>query len=94
MKSDLADYRSDQDVLGEFISSRLEVDSTAFTATSDIYGAYTAWGFNSGIRNLLTSQDLARALRERKFQDKRTGKARGFHVRLLAANQHDPLISA
>lgn len=97
MKTDIAAYRTDQDLLGEFIGDRLEVDLNAFAAMSDIYGAYQAWCFNSGIKSPLTSPDLARALRERKFEDKRTGKARGFRARLLPVPSllpSDPLVSA
>jgi P4 family phage/plasmid primase-like protien len=97
MKADLADYRQDQDVLGEFIDARIEVDPMAFTASSDIYGAYQAWCFNSGIKNPLTAHDLARALRERGFDQHRTKRERGFRVNLLAVPQtlpsaaYDPL---
>lgn len=94
MKADLADYREDQDVLGEFIDSRLERDMAAFSATSDIYGAYSAWCFNSGIKNPLTAHDLARALRERGFEQHRTKRDRGFRVSIISAtanNTYDAL---
>ena len=95
MKRDLSDYRTDQDILGEFVEDRLERDDEAFTATSDIYGAYAAWCFAAGIRNPMTAPDLARALAERKIPRHRTGKARGFRVHLLPAGQiaTDPLLS-
>jgi putative DNA primase/helicase len=83
MKADLADYRQDQDVLGEFIDSKLDQDPVAFTANSDIYGAYSAWCFNSGIKNPLTAHDLARALRERGFKEHRTKRERGFRVSIV-----------
>jgi putative DNA primase/helicase len=95
MKADLQDYRTDQDVLGEFIDSRLVKDGVSYTAMSDIYGAYAAWCFQSGIKSPLTSQDLSRALGERKFDRKRTGKSRGFLVKLLpAATNSDALLTS
>lgn len=96
MKEDLADYRSDQDVLGEFIESRLAKDDDAHSALSDIYGAYQAWCYGSGIKNIMTSQDLGRTLRERNFKDHRTSKKRGFRARILPVDRSsipDPLAS-
>ena len=95
MRQDLDEYRSDQDILGEFISLRLEKDEAAFAATSDIYGAYQSWAFNNGIKNTLTAQDLGRALKERRFMTHRTGKARGFRCQLLPVDHRvvDPLVT-
>jgi len=95
MKVDLGDYRQDQDILGEFVDSRLQKDEVAFASMAEIYSSYSAWCFNSGIRNPLTSQDLGRALAERKFARKRTGKSRGFAARFIPVEQRevDPLLS-
>ncbi len=84
MREDINDYRTDQDVLGEFITGRLEIDETAFTAAQDVYGAYANWAFNNGIKLPMTAPDLRKALKERGLPEKRTAKARGFKVRVLA----------
>lgn len=97
MKRDLAEYRSDQDVLGEFLALRLEPDPHGFAATSEIYGAYQAWCFANGIRNVMTAQDLGKTLKERRYETHRTGRSRGFRARLIPVlhlvdqDQADPL---
>jgi putative DNA primase/helicase len=99
MLRDLAEYRSDQDILGEFLALRVQPDTNAFAATSDIYGAYQNWCFNNGIRNVMTAQDLGRALKERRFQPHRISSSRGFRARLLpvqhdvSADPRDPLVT-
>jgi putative DNA primase/helicase len=96
MRSDLADYRTDQDILGEFLDARLQIDEHGFVPNSEIYGAYTAWCFNNGIRQPMTSQDLVRALRERGWVTHRKAKDRGFRARVIPAHftvPSDPLVT-
>ena len=83
MRQDILDYRTDQDILGEFIAARLERDDTAFAAAQDVYSAYATWAFNNGIKMPMTAHDLRKALKERGLPEKRTSKARGFAVRVL-----------
>lgn len=92
MMRDLDDYRTDQDILGEFLSTRLEKAPT-MTPIDEIYGAYQAWCFNSGIKVPMTKHDLSRALHERGYEKHRTGRARGFKVRVVPVDERilDPL---
>lgn len=96
MKVDLQEYRTDQDILGEFVSSRIVVDPHGFCSIAEVYGAYQAWCFTNGIKNVMTAQDLGRALRERGLRDHRTAKARGFRAHLaplMGEDSTDPLLT-
>lgn len=99
MKRDLQEYRTDQDILGEFVSSRIEVDPDGFASTASIYEAYTGWCYKNGIRNIMTAQDLGRAMKERGLTPHRTPRARGFRARVLPlmhdvdTAEHDPLVA-
>ncbi len=99
MKRDLAEYRTDQDILGEFVSSRIVIDPEGFASTAELYGAYQSWCFTNGIKNVMTAQDLGRALKERGLKPHRTPRARGFRAHLaplvhdLANDPSDPLVS-
>jgi putative DNA primase/helicase len=95
MRRDLADYRTEQDILGEFLDLRLEKSSEIRSSIEDIFGAYTAWCFNSGLR-AMTKPDLSRALTERGYEKYRTGRERGFKVHLIPVNYGvpaDPLLT-
>jgi phage/plasmid-associated DNA primase len=96
MRDDLMEYRTDQDILGEFISDRLIDEPMMFTPTQEVWNAYSAWAFNHGIKNVMNAHDLGRALRERGFTPHRTGRARGFKLQVMAASQRpvevDPLL--
>jgi putative DNA primase/helicase len=96
MRDDLMEYRTDQDILGEFISDRLIDEPMMFTPTQEVWNAYSAWAFNHGIKNVMNAHDLGRALRERGFTPHRTGRARGFKLQVMAASQQhaevDPLL--
>jgi len=95
MVDDLAEYRTDQDILGEFVTLRLEKDEHGYAAISDIYGAYQNWCFGNGIKNVMTSPDLTRALAERGFVKHRRAKDRGFRARVLPVGEgsFDPLVA-
>jgi putative DNA primase/helicase len=93
MKRDLADYRSEQDILGEFLEARLEKIEGIGATVEEVYGAYTAWAFNSGIRTPLTKHDLSKTLAERGYERWRTGRGRGFRVKVIPAVFADPLVS-
>jgi putative DNA primase/helicase len=96
MRDDLREYRTDQDILGEFIMDRLIDEPLMFTPTQEVWNAYSAWAFNHGIKNVMNAHDLGRALRERGFTPHRTGRARGFKLQVMAASQRpvevDPLL--
>ena len=83
MKRDLIEYRTDQDVLGEFLDGKLEKNELGFVSMKTIYEAYTGWCFNNGIRNVMTSPDLAKTLKERGYTPHRKTSARGFRVSII-----------
>lgn len=95
MKRALMDYRTDQDILGEFIEDKLIDEPLMFTPTQEIWNSYSAWCFNHGIKAVMNAHDLGRALKERGFTPKRTATARGFSIQVM---QHktievDPLLT-
>lgn len=71
-----ADYRAEQDHLGQFLEDHCRLETDAFTATSALYHEYTRWCAGTGDRPW--SRDAFReGLLERGFRVARTKGARG-----------------
>lgn len=84
-----AGYRTESDVLGQFIEEHCETDAACRESTQTLYRAYTAWADENGFRPV-TSRSLGLALRERGFEPTRTGRARGWRgIQLAASSQGD-----
>jgi putative DNA primase/helicase len=67
VKSDVQDYKNDEDYVGQFIEDRLVVGEDAggaFTASAAIYAVYQAWAGEHGVRgaNLLDAPNLGKRL--------------------------------
>lgn len=77
MKRDLANYRGDQDVMGEFIEGKLERIEGGFATSAEIHATYSNWCFNHGIKPM-SGPSLTQALKERGLTYQRKAKARGF----------------
>ncbi len=61
------DYRTEADVLAEFLTSACETDATATTGLTDLYAAYSTWADDNSVssRERLGRNTLARRLDER-----------------------------
>ncbi len=70
-----ADYRSEQDVLQQFIEEICIADASAETSAADLYSAYRKWCESAG-EFPLCKRDLGLALRDRGFQKTRSGTSR------------------
>jgi len=71
-------YRTDMDVLGDFLSDRCTIDDRARSTTADIIRAYTTWCQENGERPM-TACRLGLRLKERGFRKTRTSSARIWH---------------
>ena len=77
MKSELANYRSDSDLLGEFLSDRTNLTPTAETKQSDLYLRYKIWCDSNGLRPV-TKRALNEQLSERGIGQRKSGSARYY----------------
>ena len=64
VRQSTAEYRDEQDVLGEFIEERLVLDPTERLATSSVYEIYKSWVIDNGYRPL-AKNTFTRRLAER-----------------------------
>ena len=71
-----ADYRSEMDLLGEFIEDCCIVDPNVRSKASDLYNRFNYWSDQSGQRVRLTQQAFGRRLNERGFDQSRSNSAR------------------
>ena len=77
MKSELANYRSDSDLLGEFLSDRTNLAPTAETKQSELYLRYKIWCDSNGLRPV-TKRALNEQLSERGIGQRKSGSARYY----------------
>lgn len=74
----LADYRSSQDVFGDFLAERTVRRDGVKTPSAQLYDSYSVWCFKNGIRKPMTAQAFGATLLERDFVPYRSAKSRGF----------------
>lgn len=73
-----AEYRSESDHVGAFLSERCILAPQRFTTSAELYAAYRRWCDESGERSL-TQRTFAQRLAERPgVEQTRTGSARGW----------------
>lgn len=77
VKAATAEYRSEQDVVGEFIETCFRVGTEYTTTNTELWKAYQEWSNATGERTL-SSRSLSVRLKERGFEATRTSKARGW----------------
>lgn len=65
VQASVADYRQDEDVLGDFLSERTEPFPSASVSHSNLFQSYQGWCESGGIRYALSNRVLAKRLRER-----------------------------
>lgn len=59
-----AEYRADEDVIGQFLAERVEVGNAGYAEFKDVYAAYRAWSEQADERSL-SSRQFAADLRRR-----------------------------
>jgi len=94
VRETIEQYRSDEDIFGDFFAAAVNVSPFAKTTTnSDFYKAYCQWCKEQGVKYMQSPRIMASALDERGYQ-RRKGKPLAFFTaelnsegeRLLAAN--------
>jgi len=77
MKAEVANYRSDSDLLGEFLSDRTNLSPTAETKQSELYLRYKIWCDSNGLRPV-TKRVLNEQLSERGIGQRKSGSVRYY----------------
>jgi len=77
MKAEVANYRSDSDLLGEFLSDRTNLSPTAETKQSELYLRYKIWCDSNGLRPV-TKRVLNEQLSERGIEQRKSGSVRYY----------------
>lgn len=86
----VAAYRSEMDMLGEFLADRCVVSPTAQAPASDLYRAYRAWCEEAGHQPVSTTR-FGLALGERGFEREKRGTIRWTGIGLLDSGRLDSL---
>ena len=76
VRSAVADYRSEEDTLADFIEECTREDKDSNTSHSELFKAYQQWSAEMGIKFPLSSKLLAKRLRERGWRDVRTAESK------------------
>lgn len=77
MSRELAQYRSDSDLLGEFLTERTLSGPTAEVKRSELYDQYKFWCERSGLKPV-SKRALSEQLSERGFGQRKSGSDRFF----------------
>lgn len=75
---ELAQYRDDEDVFGEFLRERCLVTEEARCTAEGLYSNYQTWAWGQGIRKPMTQSAFCNTLVERGFKRFRDARSRGF----------------
>ena len=73
--SQTADYRAEQDVIGQFLAECTNTDSAGEVDTALLYESYRNWALNSGLRPA-SKVSLGRRLTERGFAGRKSSGRR------------------
>jgi putative DNA primase/helicase len=77
MKAELATYRTDSDLLGEFLADYTTPDPAAKANQGTLYNYYISWSKDSGVRPL-SKKSFTQRLAERGFPEGKTGNNRFY----------------
>jgi putative DNA primase/helicase len=77
MKAELATYRKDSDLLGEYLADRTTPDPAAKTNQIVLYSDYNLWSKDCGVRPL-SKKSFTQRLAERGFPEGKTGSNRFY----------------
>jgi phage/plasmid-associated DNA primase len=81
----VADYRSEEDMLADFISECVSLNEPPRTTLlhGELFAKYQHWAEEAGVRYTLPRRGLAKALRERGWRgDDKGGQLKWYGVRL------------
>lgn len=81
MRSELGAYRSESDLLGEFLADQTTTDPTGKAPQSLVYSSYRGWCEDCGVRPL-SKKTFTQRLAERGFPESKSGKNR-FYTGLM-----------
>lgn len=84
MKAELAQYRSDSDLLGEFLSEKTEADIAAEVLQCVLYATYNEWCGDNGLKPV-SKRVLTEQLTERGFGQRKSGSGRYYTGLKLSA---------
>ncbi len=76
VRSATAEYRSEMDMIGEFLSDCCIIKPEARVSASDLYQKYSEWSGKSGEKNTMSKRTFGQCLAERGFEAVRTTAAR------------------
>ena len=77
MNADLASYRSDSDLMGEFLADVTTSDPNGKVRQGELFGSYQNWCQNSGLR-AMTKKSFTQRLAERGIRATHSGKDRHY----------------
>jgi phage/plasmid-associated DNA primase len=75
--AELASYRKDSDLLGEFLSDHTTPDPTGNVNQGTLYKRYQEWTDDCGVRPL-SKKSFTQRLAERGFREGKSGNARYY----------------
>jgi putative DNA primase/helicase len=85
--SQTADYRQEQDVIGQWLGDCTKADRVLETDTSELYTNYRTWALESGLKPA-SKVSLGRRLSERGYTLRRSNGKRYWEGVALNANNH------
>jgi putative DNA primase/helicase len=77
MRSELGTYRSESDLLGEFLADQTTTDPTGKASQSLVYSSYRGWCDDCGVRPL-SKKTFTQRLAERGYPEGKSGKNRFY----------------
>lgn len=84
--SQTADYREEQDIIGQWLGECAKIDRASEVDAGELYISYTEWAVKNGLRPA-TNVSLSRRLLERGFKPRRSnGKSYRQGLALNACN--------
>lgn len=86
--SQTAEYRQEQDIIGQWLWECTKVDRTAETDTGELYTSYRNWAIDSGLKPA-SKVSLGRRLTERGFYGRKSTYKRYWVGITLNANKHE-----
>ena len=78
MSADVVAYRSESDLLGEFLSDHTEINHSGRVSQKFLYVNYKAWCVDSGVR-FMSKKSFTQRLAERGFLAGKSGAERSYH---------------
>ena len=85
--SQTADYREEQDIIGQWLGECTKADRVSETETSELYTSYRTWALESGLKPA-SKVSLGRRLSERGYCGRKSSGKRFWVGMSLNANNH------